>query len=896
MISKKNILAMALATSMVLPSNLAPLASIVAPITVFAEEDEEESAKTATIVLWNGSENEAFKKESDPITFTVKVANEKEVSVDEYKYFLPAGYHYTANPTEALEEKDNDGNFKLVVTKDDDSYNLNSAMGQNSSLYIQYQVDSKDYVQLTEGLAWDEGKVSADAANEALQRAGVYVENTLPSEIEKSDFTSVVPISYKGETDENPTIIGYRYDAGKVENCIDLNGAVATLKKQIVYKERTELAIPDLDKDIDVKLDEKTLSGLSADLEVVLPNTVTSTPIGKEITGKLGVKDNPSSPYKYKNAEQVIVKYIPVGDLADANTVVVSVEPTDPKKKIELQIDGAGEYIFDPSAVKISFADDAGRAITAVKNKDYEVEITPVYGPGKQAGKVKVRAKNGSTVFKKESTTQEQGGVDLYVNVNSNAIAVRLNSGDPTQKAFTVAQVKVLDPQVVKVIFGPSPLTRDEDYILSCKKGTSPIKLSEITQTGDYTLTIAGVEDQYFTGIKDIPFTVIPDDAKKIDLSSNSVNAMVDTTTKKCVLTKEENGKLILTPAPTVTVTMTDNGQEVTVDSRLYDFELDSYPTTVGDAGGNGKIVGSGKSVTKNGKNQVAVNSQDVTGFAVYGDLSSNLAEVIVPDKVEVKSDTPLRIAQKIVIWYNNKRIMSDYAVSYKDSTGKTLEDSEPFLAGTYTMEITPKDENSYWLNSEKLTLEIDENGYTTAEEVTPKNPSDDGPTGGGGGSTPSKPPKPDDPPTPVIGSPTPMYRLYNRLTGEHFFTTNKDERDSLLTSDTWQNEDQGWMAPTISDFPVYRLLNPNTTDHHYTTDQNEYDVLQSLGWVEEGSAFYSADKDNSENVQLHRLYNPNEKEAGSHHYTADEKERDALVAMGWKYEGLAWAGLPAEQ
>ncbi len=115
------------------------------------------------------------------------------------------------------------------------------------------------------------------------------------------------------------------------------------------------------------------------------------------------------------------------------------------------------------------------------------------------------------------------------------------------------------------------------------------------------------------------------------------------------------------------------------------------------------------------------------------------------------------------------------------------------------------------------------------------------------------------------------------------------------MTSDTWQNEDQGWIAPTISDFPVYRLLNPNTGDHHYTTDKNEYDVLQSLGWVGEGTAFYSADTDNSENVQLHRLYNPNEKEAGSHHYTADEKERDALVAMGWKYEGLAWAGLPAE-
>ena len=164
-----------------------------------------------------------------------------------------------------------------------------------------------------------------------------------------------------------------------------------------------------------------------------------------------------------------------------------------------------------------------------------------------------------------------------------------------------------------------------------------------------------------------------------------------------------------------------------------------------------------------------------------------------------------------------------------------------------------------------------------------------------------SKPkPKPEapveeQPTTPVVGTPTSMYRLYNCLTGEHLYTTNKEERDSLLTSDTWKDEGQGWTAPSVSDFPVYRLLNPNTGDHHYTTDKNEFDTLPSYGWIAEGIAFFSADKDQEENVILHRVYNPNAQGAGSHHYTTDKNERDSLIAQGWINEGTAWAGLPTE-
>ncbi|MDO4404607.1 MAG: leucine-rich repeat domain-containing protein [Atopobiaceae bacterium] len=42
-------------------------------------------------------------------------------------------------------------------------------------------------------------------------------------------------------------------------------------------------------------------------------------------------------------------------------------------------------------------------------------------------------------------------------------------------------------------------------------------------------------------------------------------------------------------------------------------------------------------------------------------------------------------------------------------------------------------------------------------------------------------------------------------------------------------------------------------------------------------------------NWVMYRLYNPN---SGEHFYTASEKERDSVVAAGWKYEGKAWYAL----
>ena len=136
----------------------------------------------------------------------------------------------------------------------------------------------------------------------------------------------------------------------------------------------------------------------------------------------------------------------------------------------------------------------------------------------------------------------------------------------------------------------------------------------------------------------------------------------------------------------------------------------------------------------------------------------------------------------------------------------------------------------------------------------------------------------------------TPMYRLYNPNSGEHFYTGSIQERDTLIIAG-WQYEGIAWNAPTNTGDPVYRLFNPNSGDHHYTMSAEECDNLVAVGWIYEGIAWNSAPVNHPEALPLYRLYNPNA-DCGSHHYTGSEEERDMLVEVGWLYEGIGWFGM----
>lgn len=64
---------------------------------------------------------------------------------------------------------------------------------------------------------------------------------------------------------------------------------------------------------------------------------------------------------------------------------------------------------------------------------------------------------------------------------------------------------------------------------------------------------------------------------------------------------------------------------------------------------------------------------------------------------------------------------------------------------------------------------------------------------------------------------------------------------------------------------------------------EKERDGLMDLGWKDEGIAFYS-----SGSRPIYRMYNPN---SGGHILTAAKREHDALTKAGWYCEGqdLKW-------
>ncbi len=153
------------------------------------------------------------------------------------------------------------------------------------------------------------------------------------------------------------------------------------------------------------------------------------------------------------------------------------------------------------------------------------------------------------------------------------------------------------------------------------------------------------------------------------------------------------------------------------------------------------------------------------------------------------------------------------------------------------------------------------------------------------------------------IAKANPMHRLYNPNSGEHFYTKDLNENDTLVELG-WKSEGIGWVAPIdniAGNRPVYRLYNPNAGDHHYTMNENEKNVLTSIGWKYEGIGWYSYDNNANTSIKstvdtivpdeavVLREYNPNAKAAGAHNYTLNQAENDFLVSVGWLDEGTAW-------
>lgn len=127
-----------------------------------------------------------------------------------------------------------------------------------------------------------------------------------------------------------------------------------------------------------------------------------------------------------------------------------------------------------------------------------------------------------------------------------------------------------------------------------------------------------------------------------------------------------------------------------------------------------------------------------------------------------------------------------------------------------------------------------------------------------------------------------PVYRLYMPSTGEHLYTPDRNEYDTLYKKYGWGQEGIAWYAPS-SGTAVYRLYQPGLKNHLYTTDTNEVKILTSkYGWKTDNDGkplYYSGGS-----VSIYRVYNAGLN--GMHHLTTDMNEYSILPKYGWKQEG----------
>ncbi|MDO4405248.1 MAG: hypothetical protein Q4C09_09450, partial [Atopobiaceae bacterium] len=79
----------------------------------------------------------------------------------------------------------------------------------------------------------------------------------------------------------------------------------------------------------------------------------------------------------------------------------------------------------------------------------------------------------------------------------------------------------------------------------------------------------------------------------------------------------------------------------------------------------------------------------------------------------------------------------------------------------------------------------------------------------------------------------------------------------------------------------MYRLYNPNSGEHFYTASEKERDSVVAAGWKYEGIGWVAPAESS---VPVYRLYSGTD-----HHYTMDKSESDWLQSVGWRYEGIGW-------
>ena len=143
----------------------------------------------------------------------------------------------------------------------------------------------------------------------------------------------------------------------------------------------------------------------------------------------------------------------------------------------------------------------------------------------------------------------------------------------------------------------------------------------------------------------------------------------------------------------------------------------------------------------------------------------------------------------------------------------------------------------------------------------------------------------------------TPLYLFHCAGDQDHFLTASSDEKNQLCSYPSYDHyyayEGEQWrveVEPYGDNVPVYRFFNEVTFDHFYTISENEKNMLaEALAsgkdhYVYEGIAWYAH---TNSGIPVYRLFNNS---TFDHYYTIDASDRDYMVScMGYMNEGIGW-------
>lgn len=146
--------------------------------------------------------------------------------------------------------------------------------------------------------------------------------------------------------------------------------------------------------------------------------------------------------------------------------------------------------------------------------------------------------------------------------------------------------------------------------------------------------------------------------------------------------------------------------------------------------------------------------------------------------------------------------------------------------------------------------------------------------------------------------NPVNVYRFYNMRTGTHFYTASADEKANVqqTLSSVLSFEGVAYTldaASPVATQALYRFYNMSNGTHFYTANDVERDhVIANFGstYRYEGVAYMVSPAPAAGTTPVYRFYNF--RVGGAHFYTASVAERDSVIAdLGsiYRYEGVAY-------